>query len=52
MRHEMLLRLNTFERALMSAKRNGARKLVEQYQQAIDAILNSKDSDALPDSPY
>ena len=36
----------------MSAKRNGARKLVEQYQQAIDAILNSEDSDALLDSPH
>ena len=50
--YEMLLRLNTFERALQTAQRMGAKKLVEQYQQAIQFILANQNEDALPDSPY
>lgn len=52
MSHERLLRLNTFERALTSARRIGSRQLEEYYQSKIDYIFNMSDNDSLPDSTY
>lgn len=52
MTKEQIFRLNTFDRALVTAKRLGNHKFAEYCEKMISYIENMNEGDALPDSPY